>query len=34
MHTKEKVFQEVFSELDPDVLPNGIFIWQAAKSNS
>jgi len=31
---KDKVFQEDFFELDPAALPNDLFIWQAARSNS
>jgi len=31
---KAKVFQEDFFELDPVGLPNDLFIWQAARSNS
>jgi len=31
---KDKVFQEDLFELDPAVLPNDIFIWQASRSNS
>jgi len=31
---KDKVFQEDFFELDHAALPNDIFIWQAARSNS
>jgi len=29
-----RCFQEDFFELDPAALPNDIFIWQAARSNS
>jgi hypothetical protein len=31
---KGREFQEGFFELDPTALPNDIFIWQAARSNS
>ena len=31
---KGKVFEEDFSELDHVALPNDIFIWQKARSNS
>jgi len=31
---KGKVFQDDFFELDYAALPNDIFIWQAARSNS